>query len=55
MNQRTVMSHDELRIYWGRISENTKAAYEDASIELRKIMARATDEILESLEEDNDG
>lgn len=55
MSRQTIMSHDELAIYWGRISENTKAAYEDASIELRKVMAQATAEILESLEEDTNG
>lgn len=49
----TIMPPEQIRTYWGLLSEQTREAYEDASVALRLAATRATSEILYQLEENN--
>jgi len=47
---RPIFSPEVIRLFWGLMSEDMQATYEDASAALRVAAIRATDEILIALE-----
>jgi len=51
---RPIFSPEVIRLYWGLMSEDMQATYEDASAALRVAAIRATDEILIALEDQHE-